>query len=59
MAIRNIAPDAFEWSSDGWVEEDEMQDAVKLANKACELGLEITNAEPDEHDPYFKKEQGK
>lgn len=63
MATRTIVPDAFEWSSDGWAEEDDMQAAVKLANAACDLGLKITNAEPDENDPYFvkfhKKEQGK
>jgi hypothetical protein len=46
---RLIAPDAFEWSSDGWLSEH--ADGVALLNEACDLGLEWSNVEPDDNDP--------
>lgn len=53
MYVRDQVSD-FSWRSDGWVEEQEIQDAVKLVNEACGVMLEISNADPNSADPYYK-----
>ena len=52
IAIREIVPDAFEWSSDGWLSEH--ADGLALANKACGLKLTQSNVDPDDADPEAK-----
>ncbi len=49
--IKHVAPDAFEWSSDGWLGEEEHADGLKLLKQACELELEWPNFEPSDNDP--------
>ncbi|MCW4051197.1 MAG: hypothetical protein NWE89_15850 [Candidatus Bathyarchaeota archaeon] len=49
IAARATAPDAFEWSSDGWL--SELAEGVKLANEACGLDLEWANSDVSDNDP--------
>lgn len=49
IAFQDIAPDAFTWSSDGWLHEH--GDGLDLFNKACERDLEWSNAEVSDEDP--------
>ncbi len=49
IAARAIAPDAFEWSSDGWL--SELAEGVQLYREACGSDLEWANTEPAENDP--------
>ena len=56
MYVKHRVPE-FSWRSDGWVEEQETKDAVKLVNEACDLALEISNADPNSSDPYYKEQE--
>ena len=49
IAAKSIAPDAFTWSSDGWLSEH--ADGLALANEACALELDWSNVEPCDNDP--------
>ena len=55
IAAKEIAPQAFDWSSDGWL--DEHADGLKLANGSCGMYLKWSNAhvEADDNDPGFEK----
>ncbi len=52
-STRHIAPDAFSWSSDGWLSEH--VDGLALLKDATGLDLDWSNVTPDDNDPDLSK----